>query len=199
MLYRPISQEKKADAHGEAVFHAGGDGLGQPGTNAQKGQQGKGQTAQEYGCGHLLPGGHGVISGKQNVGDEGVFAHVRGHRYGTVGVKPHQETAENGHQDRRRRHRSGWDAVIMKDGGIDDDDVGHGDKSGYASQQLNPQGSAVGRRRNSRSNMVTSAPVRMMSLSVPVLYRNGTEVARKKAGGGYHPGNKVDHGAPQIK
>ena len=135
--------DEKADAARDRRVELVGDGGEEPLANAAEGKQKKDDAGEEDRAERGLPGdAHALDDG---VGEVGVEAHAGSERERVVGQRAHQDGAEGGAEaggggDGGQRH-----AGLREDGGVDEDDVRHGDEGGEAGEDLGAPRRVVGR------------------------------------------------------
>ena len=135
--------DKEADSARDRGVQLVGDGGQQALANAAEGEQKEEEAGEKDGAESGLPGdAHALDDG---VGEVGVEAHAGSERERVVGQRAHQDGAEGraeagGGGDGGQRHpRNG------EDGGVDEDDVRHGDEGGEAGENLDAPRCVVGR------------------------------------------------------
>ena len=126
--------KKETDSDRIAVAQRRRNRFHHPLPQAEEGHQDKENSGDEYRSQSLLPS----VAEDVNYGkcDEGVFAHVGGDGERAVGIKAHQQRAENGRQDGCRQRRARRHARGFKDGGIDGHDVRHGEEGGQPGDEF---------------------------------------------------------------
>ncbi len=126
--------KKQTDPGAHGMPQADRDAVEQPLADARQRQQHK----QHPGDKHCTQGGLPVIAhgADHGVGEKRIQAHARRQAHRPVGVQAHQQATEGGGDAGGDKGRTVIDAGIGHDVGVDEDDVGHGDKGGEAGDQL---------------------------------------------------------------
>ncbi|MNE61102.1 hypothetical protein D3C80_1562910 [compost metagenome] len=139
--FKTDQSEKQSDAGTHCMTQAHGNAVEQPFAHPRQCQQHEQHPRDEHCAKRRLPGvAHGADHG---IGKEGIEPHARRQANRPVGIQAHQQAAQSGGDTGGDECRAVIDAGIGHDVGVDEDDVGHGDKGGQPGDHLGFDGGAM--------------------------------------------------------